>query len=396
MEVRQESGIQHRLSRRWLACIGAVFGALGLWLVTQGPEPTDEADSESAAAEAAAEPSDAPRLRPDIETNAGPTPQVNILWQLGSTSLYPTRSADDSTIGIADGPIDSSNVVLATGNPLTFLDVSTGDTVPTTLLAFWPVMQHDDKLVVYSTRNGRLATVELGEPFGFVTPLNNDGAFLFRAEPGREPGTVVALSIDDNDVMTAHTFDIATGAELSQEVSDSTFPLEDRIALGGEFQTPRTGGVFRFEGSASMRVGDGALVAQGDGFLLVERCDDALVCDLFWHDSTTFDVLDLPIPDGISDGRVIGDGQYLVFRSDDSSRESLFDLERGGVLVEDVDYQSVSLGPDGRLATFSVGGSPFIIELDTLVRHDVDGINLPEDEWLVRFHRPLLIDMPNR
>ncbi len=331
------------------------------------------------------------------ETTTSSSAPTSITTPTSSTvAEASTTQPAPSELRLRGGLFDATNVWLASGDPLTFLDIGTGAVVATELKGWIPLMQVGDRLALFHALDGSMGTIDLSaDPIAeSLVVLRPPGVSLFRPEPVLRDGTVVVLGSRQPDDIIEFTFDVATSSLINEEASDLGIPWFDRVEITGEFQTPVAGGVYQLVDGSYRQVGPGAVVAQGEGLLLVQECDTELRCELEWRDAATQRVRSLPIPEPISDGRVLLGGDLLAYRSTDLWSESLWDLSNDSLLVASADYLTITVEADQRFVAYADDGMPYVFDRVTGVRSGVEGgePRLPD-----RFNRrPLLVSMPDR
>lgn len=379
-------------STPWLLAVGAVLAAVVGWAAlspaeSAAPEPDSTEAATDTTFEATTVPATTamPNSRDEEDAGADQTPGTGTTGPgtPGSVWLEERRLAEGSAAEplsavLVGGPIGETGVSLVGGNPLSFLDLDTGDVIDTNLRNYRPLAVVDNRLIaVAPLADNHLVAIDLSDLAAEPEPFESTNSYLFAFATGDDPSTVVAIGdvVGSSPWPVRFVYDSRTGELIDQQSVDAEVDLYSAFWYStGEFTTPRAGGVYRTDGDSFQLVGPGRVVAQGSGVLLVEECDAELSCSLRWRDSETYGEIDLPIPDDILSGEVLAGGRLLRYETGIDWRTSLFDLENGMFVAEDLSGDGaivVSVSDDDRLVTYGREGSHYVFDIATGIEYRV-------------------------
>lgn len=225
------------------------------------------------------------------------------------------------------------------------------------------------------------------------------------AEPVRIPGprTQLVEGEAENQVWirqegallgsgTFNLFDIASEEFIGdRDVPGGVWTIGFPIGRSLEFVSPPTGGVYRHDGERYRLTAPGALVAQNDGLALIDQCDEQLDCAFEWRDTSTWEIVDRPVPErGFDVATLIQGSRWLLLTSWQDWSLQLFDSLSGEIHELDSGPDSASNGPsfspDGRWMA-QVSSTLRITDLETMETVQVDG------SWS-RFWSMVFVDAP--
>lgn len=132
------------------------------------------------------------------------------------------------------------------------------------------------------------------------------------------------------------------------------------------------GGIFRRTGDGYRRVSDANLLLAGEQLVLVEDCDDAMVCGRRWYQRSNWvGPLDLPVPDLPSQGwgAIVGDDRWMVIMDRTAGSLTLHSLTDGRPArtlgqTGPAGSGGVALSPDGRWLVEQTTAGLELVDLD--------------------------------
>ncbi len=373
------------VNSKWYIAIGGLLTLMIGWSILSSgtnDQPADDGETEVAEQTTTSESDVAPDGEPE-EGEDEPEPSTTETSTKPSTTDTPTSDdqdaalSADASIFLDNGPLNATGLTLVIGDPIKFLDLDTGEVTETTHRNVVPIAVIGERLIVNSVSSGNnLRAIDLNDLEAEAVDFESPNGLLFAFTVGDDPNTIVAIGDNFNGgpLLSRYVYDGETGTITDEQLVSIDVGFFGGWIGVGDFTTPRAGGVYRSDGDRYQLVGPGRVVAQGDGLVLVEECDTALQCVFGWRDAGTYEPRDLPVPAGISDGRVFADGRLLVFRSMTSWQGSILDLETGELIATDLDEVSswlTTASPDNEMLAYGRNGSVFLLELDTGIEHRV-------------------------
>lgn len=367
----QREHISNASPRRLLVAVSASFLLIGLiaWGALSRPaapagdvadEPPrgSEGELDRRAEAAAAE------LRESLSTSAPLAP-------LNPPTAPTTSSGRGAHFEAPFGSPDNAYVALIGGPSGTIaLDLVTGEmrVLPAGLDV--PVVVVDDFVVWRRESTGLLRFSPLDD-LGDVQRLH--GATLAtEVAVGARPNTVVWVDGFGGTSVTVKAASLETN-EVVAETELNGWIGWVRLAEQAEFVSPASGGVYRWSPAGFQQVlADGAVAAQGQGLLMVVKCDELLRCRHQWYDTADMQVRDLATPpqgSSLLSGQVLAGGWISISSPDNrNGRSDLLEV-RSGQLVSDVGrfgaLHPVDITHDGAVAVGALGGDVQLIDLMT-------------------------------
>lgn len=363
----------------WLLLVAGLVVAVLAWSATRSGD-SDSADSgEEVPRQATTQPESAEELEAELvieEQTATLESDAAQADSVSSDAAQPDQAVEpfDATarVELVDGPVVGSGLTLVFGSPLRFVDLETGEAIETSLTNRLPVARVDDVVILANLNSGGLESIDLDDLGAPPVGIGVGEVGPRAVAPGNASGTIVVVGygIQGEIGERRYTFDTATGEVLESVAVDAAAGFGNQFGLA-EFFSPRTGGVYLTDvDGLSSRVAPGRLVAQGSGLLLVDVCDELLVCETTWFNAETLAPVDRFVPDDILSGQVLANGRLLAYEPKGVSRLDLMDLETGELLLVDFGnpgtaINGVSVSPDDRYLAYSGRGGAIVVDLDS-------------------------------
>ncbi len=268
------------------------------------------------------------------------------------------------------GPLLGDRVgytVLLGGVELRSLNLDTGELVEIGRPLTEPLLVSGDFVVL---RTGdRLATVPLDDLGADPTPIAvpNAGGW---AEPislsHRQDGTLWLRGQPVASGFTLVHYDLATESVI-EEVTAPDWTLWGFGQFSGtpDLLGTLTGGVYRRSGVVFKQIGEGQLLAADANRALVRVCDEGLACSYEWRDATSWEPLELAIPEfGVDAAQLLHGTDWLVYFDSLYSENRLFNIVTGASpdLFSNDYWAGVPISPDGRWLAQPLGGDQLLID----------------------------------
>lgn len=350
-----------------------------------GPEPPPlqtGAETESAAAAAAAA-----EMLESLTT-------VVPLAPLNPPTAPPTTEPPMPSFEAPFGSPDNAYVVLIGGPSRTIaLDLLTGEMSLGPGGVDNPVLILDDYAVWRTDSTGLLGFSPLND-LGDVQPLDGLTSSSSVAA-GMGSNTLTWIEADSATTVTVKEMSLDVD-RITAETTIEGWLGSMQLDSGVEFISPAAGGVYRRSLTGyELVLADGAVVAHGQGLLLVIHCDERLRCEHAWYDTTNLQAQDLATPNedqSLTGGRVLGSGWISVASRRGGSGTSDLLAIRTGVLVPDVAHlwseHPVDVSSDDSVA---VGALDDAVQLIDLMTGDRAVVTLPASLEMSPIHSVFLV-----
>lgn len=313
-----------------------------------------------------------------------------------TTRLEPATTgvvtAPDGSVGPLLGQESGLTLIVGAAGGLTVVDLDTGE-----LQRFDGFRGHP---------RGMLGTVVvLGDNDGSGGPglfdLARPEAGPIRLVEGPSWGEVAWIEDDrvwiylESHTGSGHTLELAafdrTGTKVEvRDVDEASYgwgPFGSTHAF--TLVNDMAGGLYRLEDDRYRRVSTGHALAIGERLALVRECDEVRRCLNHWYDTETFEVLDLPVPEGRSNQsqlQILGGDRWLLDWNWGSNSLRLIEVATGAERQLGVDARAsigpfgpqVALSPDGRWLLEPGTETWYVVDLD---RDTTWPIELPSQIW---------------
>ena len=324
-----------------------------------------------------------------------------------STTAQATTPPDDRVVGETPTSTQLGNGEPLLGEPTglqlvigrvtdrpSVLDLDTGELIlaPGASRSLEPVTMYGDWLV--ARQGDQLVSVPASDLGADPVPLLPDAQWVDLVSISVVDDGRAWVNTYDSDDVRLHLVDLASGNEIAQGPSrpnDQSFSgWSPPTAAGGPALVSHvTGGLYEADVVGGYRrVFDGRLIAADDNRLLVETCDDALVCRMRWLARDTWEQLDLEFP--VTGSRTAGytsfvaGTDWLSSLSYDADGQSLVLTHVVTGTTYEVDDQHVdrivggrlAISPDGRWMGIRYGFQLSIIDLVSGVEHEIEDVDV--------------------